>query len=122
MKILIFIGALSILTKSVLGQVFVDPAPGNNTVCANQQIIYSASPPANGCSTYTWTITNGYFQFSSNPKETVGNPVRVVWNNVSAVGKLKVTVTCGTETFVEEHSYPIASVSGITPENPKVTS
>lgn len=114
MKNTIFIWLLCLLLIHIAKAQVVDPLPGNNTVCAKIQLSYSVSPPANGCGTYTWVITNGSFPFSDNKREATGNTVWVAWDDVAAKGKLKVTVTCGKETYEKEYEYVIASLKGNT--------
>lgn len=117
-----------ILTCSLqfaVAQIDFTPYPGTITHCPAQLIKYTSSVQVGGCGIRTWTVTNGIILDPSTNAEVTtitGNSVDVRWDNIAAVGKLKVTVTCGSETYVEEKNYVIRSVTGVAPQNFRLVS
>jgi hypothetical protein len=51
----------------------ITPIPGNSTVCPDEANYYTINPGPqfSGCGTYTWTITNGTFNYGANPAVTI---------------------------------------------------
>jgi hypothetical protein len=96
----------------------ITPGPGYVTHCPGEYKNYTATikdqngDPISGC-TYTWSITNGEFYQG---KKT-GQTISARWNDVTNLGKLKVTITCGEETYVKEEEYIIRSVKNVSPTN-----
>jgi hypothetical protein len=106
----------------------ISPAPGNSTVCPGETVTYTVNPNPNfsGCSSFTWTITNGSFVFGANPavttKTTTVLSVDVFWNDVASTGTLKVTSNCTQGAMsVGPLSYAIRSLAGRTPANARST-
>jgi hypothetical protein len=102
-----------------MAQIDFTPYPGNITHCPAQLVKYTSTVQGS-CGVRTWTVTKGIILDPSTNAEVTtitGNSVDVRWNDETSIGTLKVTVKCGTETFVEEKSYVIRSVKEETPQN-----
>ncbi|NBW37953.1 MAG: hypothetical protein EBR30_23625, partial [Cytophagia bacterium] len=93
--------------------IIISPLPGNVVWCPNELITYTATISERSGCTFTWSSADG--SFFNNQK--TGQSVTFKWNDISTFGKLKVTVTCGSETFVKEESYVIRSLKGVIPQN-----
>jgi hypothetical protein len=103
------------------------PAEGVTTFCPGEAVVYTINPsPLTNCSTYTWTVTKGSFNFGSSVTSTTttGTSVTVYWNDVASTGTLTVTASCkngsgSTVTLSESGDYAIRSLAGRAPENPR---
>jgi hypothetical protein len=121
MKAILFITILSAFSQIAFGQIDFTPYPGSIVHCPNQLKRYTAS--STNCGTITWTITNGVILTSQNSEVTTstGQFVDVRWNNVTSLGVLKVSVTCGSGesavTYTEDKDFVIRSLSGVVPQN-----
>lgn len=118
MKPQIFLIILSFLAQFTYAQtVSITPLPGTVVWCPNEYRDYTASiTDRSGC-TFTWSSPDGTFFNGDN----TGSTVTFKWSDISSLGKLKVTITCGSgtnaETFVKEESYVIRSLKGVIPQN-----
>lgn len=101
----------------------ITPSPGSVTHCPDELLDYTATIRNSsgniitGCS-FVWSITNGSFHLGANTGQTVS----ARWDNVASIGKLKVTITCGSEVSSKEQNFVIRSVTGLAPQNFRLVS
>jgi hypothetical protein len=101
----------------------ISPSRGTSTVCPGQAITYTVNPNPNfsDCGNFTWTLTNGSFDFGANPpttsRTTTTNSIVVFWTDTPADGTLKVTSTCSEGPMIVTEKYAIRSLKTRTPAN-----
>lgn len=108
---------VTISTIAFSQTVSISPAPTINTKCPDELTTYTASITNRSGCTFTWSSSDG--EFFNN--KTTGSEIKFTWNDSPVVGKLKVTVTCGSgeaiETFPKEEEYIIRSINNVSPQN-----
>ena len=96
----------------------------------NPGVEYTFTPHiynANSCGLITWVVTNGMIWDDVNYKWVISSltllntsQVKIKWDDVAAIGKLKAVVTCKEGTLPVEKSFPICSLNGLTLQNPQM--
>jgi hypothetical protein len=120
--ILAFICSMAI--ESIGQTIDYSPYPYNLNNPSTTHFFTPNISQASGCGNITWTVTNGTIWSSVNNEwrstvtVSISTTVEVKWNDVADKGKLKATITCSEGTISVEKSFPICTLTGLTPQNP----
>ncbi len=122
LKIAIHTVVLLVIVSFTSWSQSISPAPRIVTVCPGELVNYVLNPNPNfsGCSNFTWTLSNGSFNFGSSvtTKTTTTNSVDVFWNDIASNGTLTVTASCTSGgTLSTSFTYAIRSLKDRVPSN-----